>query len=71
LGFPSKQEKKKRYAMNPSATADASRLEGIAARLQSIQESEKEKKDVLGKSDSPFLLIILISLNLQIYDGIS
>lgn len=26
-----------------------SRLEGLAARLQNIQEIEKEKKDVLGK----------------------
>jgi hypothetical protein len=25
------------------------RLEGLAARLQSIQEMEREKKDVLGK----------------------
>jgi hypothetical protein len=39
--------------MDPSSDS-SHRLEGIAARLQSIQESEKEKKDVLGKSDFSF-----------------
>lgn len=37
--------------MNPSSDS-SHRLEGIAARLQSIQDNEKEKKDVLGKSVS-------------------
>jgi hypothetical protein len=34
---------------SPSRSGSNPRLEGLAARLQSIQEGEKEKKDALGK----------------------
>jgi hypothetical protein len=47
------------------------RLEGLAARLQSIQEVEKEKKDVLGKYELHIPIRILPShLLTQVHVGV-